>query len=71
MLAGWRCGAYFTLTIWATLGLAAVPRERFQESLIIRPLHDGKVSSQFSFLTSVKDATPRNPETLGLEDDCE
>ena len=69
MLAGWTCGACFTLTIWATLGLATIPRERFQENLIIRPLYDGKLSSQFSFLTSVKDATPRNPETLGLEDD--
>lgn len=70
-MLGWGRGACITLTIWATLGFAAESREQFQESLIIRPLHDGKVSSQFSFLTSVKDATPRNPETLGLEDDCE
>jgi GPI-anchor transamidase subunit T len=71
MLGGWKCGVCFTLGIWAVLGVATGPDELFQESLIIRPLRDGKVASQFSFTTLVKDATPRNPETLGLEDDCE
>ena len=71
MLAGWISGLCFTLGIWVTFGLATASHEQFQERLIIRPLRDGKVSSHFSFITLVKDATPRNPETLGLEDDCE
>ena len=71
MLVTWGCRICFTLGIWFTLGLAAASHEQFQESLIIRPLRDGKLSSQFSFVTLVKDATPRNPETLGLEDDGE
>ena len=64
-------GLCFTLGLWTTLCLAAVPHEQFHESLIIRPLRDGRVASQLSFSTLIKDAAPRNPETLGLEDDCE
>jgi phosphatidylinositol glycan class T len=53
------------------MGAAVALEEQFQEDLIIRPLRDGRVVSKFSFTTLLKGALPRNPENLGLEDDCE
>lgn len=69
MIAGWRLGLYFIFCISTSLAVAL--EEFFQEDLIIRPLRDGKVASTFSFTTELQGASPRNPETLGLEDDCE
>ncbi|KAI0073000.1 Gpi16 subunit GPI transamidase component [Panus rudis PR-1116 ss-1] len=42
--------------------------EEFRESLIIRPLQDGKLASHFAFTTLLKGASPRDPSTLGQED---
>jgi phosphatidylinositol glycan class T len=54
---------------FSSLGQATVV-EQFDEELTIRPLRDGKVASRFSFRMLLKGVTPRNPQTLGLEDDC-
>ncbi|KAL4247935.1 GPI transamidase component PIG-T [Abortiporus biennis] len=43
-------------------------QEEFHESLTLKPLQDGKVTSHFSFRTLLRGATPRNPETLDKED---
>ena len=45
--------------------------EEFNEELDLRPLRDGKVTARFSFRTVLKGATPRDPWTLGAEDECE
>jgi len=45
--------------------------ERFDESLTINTLQDGKVASKFTFRTLLKGASPRNPKSLDEEDDCE
>lgn len=45
--------------------------EEFQEQLSFKSLRDGRVASTFSFKTLLKDATPRDPQTLALDnDDC-
>jgi phosphatidylinositol glycan class T len=44
--------------------------EQFEEELTIRPLRDGKVSTTFAFTTLLKGASPRDPRTLGLDDEC-
>ena len=45
--------------------------EEFKEELDLRPLRDGKVAARFSFSTLLRGATPRDPRTLGAEDECE
>lgn len=49
--------------------LTAPSRELFDEELSIRPLRDGKVATRFSFTTSIEGTAPRDPETLGGEDE--
>ncbi|KAH9831441.1 Gpi16 subunit GPI transamidase component [Rhodofomes roseus] len=55
------------------LGTLAVARlsEEFNEELHLRPLPDGKLAARFSFSTLLKGATPRHPETLGVEDESQ
>lgn len=45
------------------------PLERFDEHLSLRPLRDGKVAVKFSFNTVIENSVPRDPETLGVEDE--
>lgn len=52
-----------------TISVAALSEE-FNEELDLRPLRDGKVAARFSFSTLLKDATPRDPGSLGAEDEC-
>ncbi|KAL0574317.1 Subunit of the glycosylphosphatidylinositol transamidase complex-like protein [Marasmius crinis-equi] len=61
---------FFTLVLLScssttlTLGL-----ETFKEDLSIRSLRDGKVAASFSFRTLLRDATPRDPRRLSVDDD--
>lgn len=55
------------LVAWTVYG---DPRERFEEDLVIRPLKDGRIGARFSFTTTLRDTSPRNPESLGGDDDC-
>lgn len=71
MLASWKCVVGITLATCLNLCFASQFQETFEEDLVIRPLKDGRVASKFSFTTLLRDASPRNPETLGLEDDGE
>lgn len=71
MLASWRFIAGIILATYSALCSASQYHETFEEDLVIRPLKDGRVASKFSFTTLLQDASPRNPETLGLEDDGE
>ena len=71
MLASWKCVVGITLATYLTLCSASRFHEIFEEDLVIRPLKDGRVASKFSFTTLLQSASPRNPETLGLEDDGE
>jgi DNA topoisomerase VI subunit A len=52
--------------------LASTPnalREEFSESLKIRPTPDGKLYTHFEFRTLLREASPRDPRTLDLEDE--
>lgn len=71
MLSGWGRGVGCIFALYATLSVASVPHEVFQEELVIRPLEDGRVASKFSFTTTLKGVLPRHPETLDTDDDCE
>ena len=42
--------------------------ERFYEQLVLRPNHDGTVTSSFAFTTLLKGEQPRDPRKLGQED---
>lgn len=66
---GFKLGLLLSLCTTYTLG--KIFDEDFHESLVLRPLHDGRVLSSFAFTTLLHGATPRDPETLGAEDDCE
>ena len=44
--------------------------EHFEEDLVIRPLKDGRIGARFSFTTTLEDISPRNPESLGGDEDC-
>lgn len=48
-----------------------VESEHFEEDLVIRPLKDGRVGARFSFTTTLEETSPRNPETLGGDDDSQ
>jgi hypothetical protein len=37
----------------------------------VRPLKDGKVASTLAFTTILKNASPRSPQKLHQDDDCE
>ncbi|KIP02943.1 hypothetical protein PHLGIDRAFT_130443 [Phlebiopsis gigantea 11061_1 CR5-6] len=50
---------------------AKTVEERFYEQLVLKPNHDGTVTSSFSFTTLIKDGRPRDPRTLGKEDESQ
>ncbi|KAF9076064.1 Gpi16 subunit GPI transamidase component [Rhodocollybia butyracea] len=43
--------------------------EEFEENLSLKSLRDGRVTSSFSFKTLLRDAAPRDPRTLALDND--
>lgn len=47
---------------------AAGAAEIFNETLTVRSLRDGRVSTRFSFVTALEHAVPRSPETLNVSD---
>ncbi|KAI0727123.1 Gpi16 subunit GPI transamidase component [Fomitopsis betulina] len=58
--------------LFLCLGMVvAALSEEFNEELDLRPLPDGKVAARFSFSTLLKGATPRDPQTLGSEDESQ
>jgi phosphatidylinositol glycan class T len=58
------------LAAWAICADPGTESEHFEEDLVIRPLKDGRVGARFSFTTTLEDISPRNPESLGGDDDC-
>jgi hypothetical protein len=58
------------LAAWAAYGHPGAKPEDFEEDLVIRPLKDGRIGARFAFTTTLKDTSPRNPESLGRDDDC-
>lgn len=58
------------LAVWTVYADPVVKSEHFEEDLVIRPLKDGRIGARFSFTTTLEDTSPRNPETLGRDDDC-
>jgi len=58
------------LAAWIVYGDPGIESEHFEEDLVIRPLKDGRLSARFSFVTTLEDISPRNPESLGGDDDC-
>jgi hypothetical protein len=44
--------------------------ERFTESLTLTELRDARVFARFEFESDLLGATPRDPVTLGLDDEC-
>lgn len=45
-------------------------RERYEESLNLTSLRDGRVLVSFDFRTVLRGAVPRDPRTLGGQDAC-
>ena len=58
------------LVAWAVCADPGIESEHFEEDLVIRPLKDGRVAARFSFTTTLENTSPRNPESLGGDDDC-
>ena len=58
------------LAAWTVHGDPGTKSEHFEEDLVIRPLKDGRIGARFSFLTTLEDTSPRNPASLGGDDDC-
>ena len=58
------------LAAWTIYADAGTESEHFEEDLVIRPLKDGRISARFSFTTTLGDTSPRNPESLGGDDEC-
>lgn len=63
----WGVPFYLFLSLYGSLVLGQ--NEEFHEELTLRPLRDGRLASRFSFTTLLQGATPRDPETLSMEDD--
>lgn len=70
-----RCSVHLgiglLLSLATTSTLGRILNEEFNESLVLRPLPDGRLLSAFSFRTLLRGAVPRDPETLGSEDESE
>jgi len=58
------------LAAWTTCADPGAESEHFEEDLVIRPLKDGRIGARFSFTTTLEDTSPRNPESLGGDDEC-
>ncbi|KAF5374923.1 hypothetical protein D9758_000016 [Tetrapyrgos nigripes] len=50
-------------------GPVSAAEEEFEEELVVKPFADGRVASTFTFKTLLKDASPRDPRTLALNED--
>lgn len=67
----WKACCFLVLTLCTPIK-SQFQKEQFREELSIRPLHDGRVLSRFSFTTQLNETEPRDPRSLALEDDdCE
>ena len=44
-------------------------KDKATELLLLRPLNDGKVATHFEFEYLTRNAVPRDPRTLGREDE--
>ncbi|TCD65858.1 Subunit of the glycosylphosphatidylinositol transamidase complex-like protein [Steccherinum ochraceum] len=71
MLGGRYLKIGLILNLCTTLTLGHILNEDFHETLDLRPLPDGRLLSAFSFTTLLKEAIPRDPETLGSEDETQ
>lgn len=69
MLVGFKARLLLGLGLCISV-LANASTEQFDEQLTLTPLRDGKIISRFSFKTLLQGASPRNPQTLGLDDSC-
>jgi len=58
------------LAAWTVYADPGTESEHFEEDLVIRPLKDGRIGARFSFTTTLEDTSPRNPESLGGDDEC-
>jgi len=58
------------MAAWAVYGDPGIESEHLEEDLVIRPLKDGRLGARFSFVTTLEGTSPRNPESLGGDDDC-
>jgi len=58
------------LAAWTTYADPGTESEHFEEDLVIRPLRDGRIAARFSFTTTLEGTSPRNPESLGRDDEC-
>ena len=47
----------------------AAQGEQFEEELSLHPLRDGKLAARFSFTTLLKNASPRDPQQLAIDDE--
>ncbi len=70
MSAGWGHTLFFLLSLLLCQALAENISEQFQEELILRPERDGKVTARFAFTTLLNGASPKDPASLGTEDEC-
>ncbi|THH31595.1 hypothetical protein EUX98_g2584 [Antrodiella citrinella] len=68
-------GGYLKFGLILSLGtpftLGRIFNEEFDETLALRPLLDGRLLSAFSFKTLLRGATPRDPGSLGVEDETQ
>lgn len=64
-------GVALILSLCAPVFARFESSEQFDEELVLKPLHDGRLVTRFSFKTLLKGATPRNPATLREDDLCE
>ena len=58
------------LAAWKVYANTGIESEHFEEDLVIRPLKDGRIGARFSFTTTLENTSPRNPESVGRDDDC-
>ncbi|TFK38924.1 GPI transamidase component PIG-T [Crucibulum laeve] len=69
MLANFKISLFFICNL--CLLVLANSSEQFDEELSIKSLQDGKVASKFSFKTLLKGASPKDPRTLGTDDESQ
>ena len=67
---GWKDQVLLIFAILVSLVAGSGGHEQFDEELLVKPLRDGRVAATFSFTILLKGASPRDPNTLDSDDEC-
>lgn len=70
MQRGWKDQVLLIFAFFVLLVAGSSENEKFDEELLVKPLRDGRVAATFAFTMLLNGASPRDPNTLDSDDEC-